>query len=601
MKPITLAGLGTLLVVLVALSTLPDSPARAAPGSIDLVAVDADSTNGPPAGGNFANDIGPADRCISIANGASVVIDIVVDSVPPADPITYLGGINGIGLDVLYDMRVVNVAAWATGEDASLYYSNGFDSPVVNVADPLPDADGRYRIDSAEIFPGQLPESGDGILARITFQGMGQGLSILRVTDVVGETDLAKGTPRVYAFEYPLTNNTAYPINSVQDGVVAVGVPCPADPADADGDTIPNEADNCPTTRNGPAQASAPGTGNQSDSDSDGTGDACEDRDRDSETPESHLCQGTCPGGAFRDSIEAIVGTNPVLRCASTSSANDESGADAWPLDFNDDQRANTVDIGQFVPVLNDPAPARFDLNANGVINTVDIGQFVPALNENCSSVLDQFDACPGSLASVDTNGCSSAQVDWDGDGICNPGAPSGGPGNCTGSDNCWRAQNVAQTDTDSDRKGNACDPEGPSPNSDGVDGADDCSDGVDNDGDGQTDSSDPLCSPGGDSDNDTFTDGFEVFLGTLPNDPCADTPIGNNEPLPDAWPPDLNDDQRPNGVDAGRYVPYIGSAGTSPYDIRMDLVPDGTIGWVDTMLIGIYRQSSTTDHCFDF
>ena len=37
----------------------------------------------------------------------------------------------------------------------------------------------------------------------------------------------------------------------------------------------------------------------------------------------------------------------------------------------------------------------------------------------------------------MDANGCSDAQVDTDDDGVCDPGAPSGGPSGCTGSDAC--------------------------------------------------------------------------------------------------------------------------------------------------------------------
>ena len=53
--------------------------------------------------------------------------------------------------------------------------------------------------------------------------------------------------------------------------------------------------------------------------------------------------------------------------------------------------------------------------------------------------VVDSDDECQDTAPSdpVDGKGCADGQVDGDGDGVCNPGAPSGGPSGCTGSDDC--------------------------------------------------------------------------------------------------------------------------------------------------------------------
>ena len=116
-------------------------------------------------------------------------------------------------------------------------------------------------------------------------------------------------------------------------------------------------------------------------------------------------------------------------------------------------------------------------------------------------------DLCEGTAtgATVDANGCSNAQVDGDGDGVCNPGAPSGGPAGCTGSDNCPSTANPSQANADGDAPGNACDTEGPPGNTNGFGGGDDCADAVDNDGDTLVDFGDPGC-------NTTDTDADGVF-----------------------------------------------------------------------------------------
>ncbi len=60
-------------------------------------------------------------------------------------------------------------------------------------------------------------------------------------------------------------------------------------------------------------------------------------------------------------------------------------------------------------------------------------------VDADTDGVGDDDDACSGTGpgAPVDANGCSDAQVDEDGDGVCNSGALSSGPSGCTGDDAC--------------------------------------------------------------------------------------------------------------------------------------------------------------------
>ncbi len=171
--------------------------------------------------------------------------------------------------------------------------------------------------------------------------------------------------------------------------------------------------------------------------------------------------------------------------------------------------------------------------------------------------VPDTSDLCPGTIAGpVDANGCSDAQVDPDGDNVCDPGAPSGGPSACTGSDNCPSTANPGQENQDGDQWGDACE------NCPTV--------------------ATPWVVPVGDDDCDGVPTTNEVFVGTDPNDACANTAAANDE-ADDKWPTDMNDNQRTNTLDVAFYVPTLGtSAPGPPYVVRLDLTMNGVINTLD-------------------
>jgi hypothetical protein len=89
----------------------------------------------------------------------------------------------------------------------------------------------------------------------------------------------------------------------------------------------------------------------------------------------------------------------------------------------------------------------------------------------------------------------------------------------------------------------------------------------------------------GDDADGDGFTTAAENFMGTLPLDPCADTPVADNEPLPDHWPFDFDDNQRAGLADVLGYIPVFNSTyPNAPYDPRYDLDQSGGIRLADVL-----------------
>ena len=84
------------------------------------------------------------------------------------------------------------------------------------------------------------------------------------------------------------------------------------------------------------------------------------------------------------------------------------------------------------------------------------------------------------------------------------------------------------------------------------------------------------------DTDGDRFIDGIEIYLNTDANAKCALTKKRNNEPI-DAWPLDMNDDQRASKGDISLFEPFMNtSAGDSAFNDRFDLNADGSVSSED-------------------
>ncbi len=263
------------------------------------------------------------------------------------------------------------------------------------------------------------------------------------------------------------------------------------------------------------------------------------------------------------------------------------------------------------------------------------------AADTDADGVADAGDGCPGTSSgqTVDPHGCSDAQADEDGDGVCTPGVAGRGPSNCGGLDNCPAVPNADQANADGDSMGDACD----GGDADGdlladqteyhcgasaaavlsrperIDGA---FAGVDDDGDGQIDEAlpagaasydcdgdgykgsaeagTPLCGNGvnddgvisGGSDDGVVDDGCpggppqagayseaQFNIGLTDQDPC-----GNN-----GWPLDLSGaDNKVTLVDITSFVaPAPKKLNTSPgapgFNVRWDLNPGpgGLANWI--------------------
>jgi hypothetical protein len=122
------------------------------------------------------------------------------------------------------------------------------------------------------------------------------------------------------------------------------------------------------------------------------------------------------PTSFWTDAIETYLGTDATKPCAQNTTANNEGPLDNWPLDFDDNRRANVGDYLKYNTVLsatnggsrainqggNGDGTAttiatitaaalggtfpqnRYDLNLDGFLNSADLGKFNQYMNKLC-------------------------------------------------------------------------------------------------------------------------------------------------------------------------------------------------------------------------
>ena len=171
--------------------------------------------------GNVATSLGPADQCVAVRSGDSVQVDIVVRDVTD---------LLGWEAYAIYDASVLKL----TDRDVRLFLAANAGSNVFDASDAPANADGRYRVAAADIADPPVPDSGSGVLARLTFSALSPGVSLisLRRLDFSGDGKPDIG-PILTAFggeRIGDSNGDTYFDGPTADAWIAVDGDCPQQP-----------------------------------------------------------------------------------------------------------------------------------------------------------------------------------------------------------------------------------------------------------------------------------------------------------------------------------------------------------------------------------
>jgi len=139
---------------------MADAPAHAQQAETSI-GIDADSS------GNTATTLGTIDECVEIREDESHEVDIFIRDV--TDLLAWEAVLT-------FEPGVLEVVE----EDVQLFMAANEGSDVQDVSREMP-GEGRYQLAAFDAADPFAPDSGSGVLARVTVKGVGPGVSELRL------------------------------------------------------------------------------------------------------------------------------------------------------------------------------------------------------------------------------------------------------------------------------------------------------------------------------------------------------------------------------------------------------------------------------------
>jgi cell division septation protein DedD len=210
------------------------------------VGVDADPTD------NDAASLGTIDSCVSVSRGDTFQVDIFV-----ADITNLLAW----EAHFRYDPSLVTIV----DRDVRMFLAASDGSDIYDASDPLPDSSGRYRLGAADFAIPRSPESGSGVLVRLTLEAVASGISPAEIAQVDrdGNGIIDLGTILSDELLTPISpsDSAGFFVGPIVNASIAVDSPCsavtpvPTTPTPVPATPPPAES---PTPQSTPALTSSP-------------------------------------------------------------------------------------------------------------------------------------------------------------------------------------------------------------------------------------------------------------------------------------------------------------------------------------------------------
>jgi hypothetical protein len=150
-----------LVVVLLAVATLAGVIVHGGESTAQdstSIGVDADPA------GNTATSLGSIDSCVSVSTGDTFDVDILITDV-----------VDLLAWEVyfVYDSSIITIV----DHDVHMFQAADGESNIFDFSEVLPDLDARYGVAAADLADPPAPDSGSGVLARLTLKAEGPGIS----------------------------------------------------------------------------------------------------------------------------------------------------------------------------------------------------------------------------------------------------------------------------------------------------------------------------------------------------------------------------------------------------------------------------------------